>query len=191
VRADAQRNREAIVAAALRLLTARGARVSMEEIARAAGLGVGTLYRHFPDRQALLEHIAVDTLTRLVASSRAVAAEDVPRWDALRRIVDRCVDLPLSLIRDLTITTSTDPERARLAREHNDLLERLVAQAQEEGALRRDIPSSEVVELLQVAVCRPGTRDDDHLVTVVMDGLRAEAQHSCGRVRGAAGNLRP
>jgi AcrR family transcriptional regulator len=169
VRADAQRNRELIVATALDLLTAHGARVSMEEIARAAGLGVGTLYRHFPDRQALLEHIATDALVGLLAFSRAAVAEDGPRWDVLCRIIARCAELPLALTRSIS---SPNPARAELAREHDELLERLVAQAQDEGTLRADIPPPTVVEVVSVAVCRPGVCPGDPVITVVLDGLR-------------------
>lgn len=173
MRADAQRNRGLIVAAALDLLMARGGGVSMEEIARAAGLGVGTLYRHFPDRQALLEHIALDALDGLLAFSRAAVAEEAPRWDVLRRIVARSTELPLALTKSLS---TGSPAREQLAREHDELLERLVRQAQDEGALRRDIPPQGIVELIQVAVCRPGVRPDDHLVTVVLDGLATREQ---------------
>lgn len=151
----------------------RGPKASMEGIASAAGLGVGTLYRHFPDRQALLEHIATDALRRLLESSRAAVAEDRPRWEVLRQIVDRCVELPLALTNALTTEDARGSERVRLAREHDDLLEGLVAQAQDEGVLRRDIPARGVVELIRVAVCRPGAGTDDHLVTVVLDGLGA------------------
>jgi AcrR family transcriptional regulator len=170
MRADAQRNRGLIVAAALDLLTARGADVSMEEIAHAAGLGVGTLYRHFPNRQALLEFIATDALEMVLSFSRAAVAEDAPPWVVLRRIIARCTELPLALTKSLS---SPSRPRTDLAREHEELLERLVAQAQSDGTVRGDIPPRAVVELIQVAVCRPGVRPDDQLVTVVLDGLAA------------------
>jgi AcrR family transcriptional regulator len=169
VRADAQRNRERIVAAALDLCTARGTSVSMEEIARAAGLGVGTLYRHFPDRQALVEHIAVVALEELLAFSRAAVADEAPRVDVLRRIAARCTELPLAITRSFGAPPGPCVD---MAREHDRLLERLVSQAQADGSVRRDIPPRQVVELLHVAICRPGVRPGDHLVTVVLDGLK-------------------
>ncbi|MEV8631025.1 helix-turn-helix domain-containing protein [Streptosporangium sp. NPDC051023] len=172
MRADARRNRELIVTTALDLFAEHGARVSMEEIARAAGLGVGTLYRHFPDRQALLEEIAVDTLQRLMTFSRAAAAEETPRWQVLRLVVEHCAGLPLGLAKTLSSTPISHPELPRLERDLNALFEQLAKGAQEEGTLREDIPPSEVIALLNVAICRPGARADDYLTTVILDGLR-------------------
>ncbi|MEU1880372.1 helix-turn-helix domain-containing protein [Streptosporangium sp. NPDC020072] len=176
MRADARRNRELIVTTALGLFAERGAAVSMEEIARAAGLGVGTLYRHFPDRQALVEDIALDALRRLMTFGETVTAEgmtgDRPCWQSLRLVVEHCAGLPLALIKALSPETTANPELARLERDLNALLERLARGAQEEGTLRDDIPPGEVVGLLNVAVCRPGARAGDHLTTVILDGLR-------------------
>ncbi|ACZ91596.1 TetR/AcrR family transcriptional regulator [Streptosporangium roseum] len=172
MRADARRNRELIVTTALDLFTESGAGVSMEEIARAAGLGVGTLYRHFPDRQALLEAIALDALGRLQTFTRAAVAEDTPRWQVLRRIVEQCVELPLALIKTLLAATPANPELREMEHDVNARLEHLLGQAQQEGTLRPDIPPREIVELLNVAVCRPGARVDDHLTTVILDGLK-------------------
>ncbi|MFD0888357.1 TetR/AcrR family transcriptional regulator [Streptosporangium algeriense] len=172
MRADARRNRELIVTTALGLFAEHGTAVSMEEIARTAGLGVGTLYRHFPDRQALVEEIALDTLRRLMTFSEAVTTGDGPCWQALRLVVEHCAGLPLALIRSLSPATTANPELARLERDLNALFERLAKGAQEEGTLRGDIPPGEVVGLLNVAVCRPGARADDHLTTVILDGLR-------------------
>lgn len=145
----------------------------MEEIARAAGLGVGTLYRHFPDRRALLEHIATDALHQLMAFGKGAAGRDIPRWNALLLIVDHCVGLPLALINTLPDGTPKNPERANLARAHKVLLERIVKEAQDEGTLRRDIPPREVVDVLHAIVCRPGARAGDYLITVMLDGLKA------------------
>ncbi|MEV7013811.1 helix-turn-helix domain-containing protein [Streptosporangium sp. NPDC051022] len=167
-----RRLRELIVTTALDLFAERGAAVSMEEIARAAGLGVGTIYRHFPDRQSLIEDIAVDALRRLMTFSEAVAAEGRPCWQTLRLVVEHCAGLPLALIKSLSPATTSHPELPRLEGDLNALFERLARGAQEEGALREDIPPGEVVGLLNVAVCRPGARADDYLTTVILDGLR-------------------
>lgn len=175
MRADAQRNREAITTVALELIVRRGAAVSMEEIARAAGVGVGTLYRHFPDRQALLESIAVNALHDLLTFSRNLVDQDLPGWEALRALVDHFTGQPLALIKSMTDTTAAEPKLAALRDELDSLVERVAARAQRQGTMRGDVPPSEVVGLLNVVVCRPGARPDDHLATVVLDGLRAGA----------------
>ncbi|AHH97574.1 TetR/AcrR family transcriptional regulator [Kutzneria viridogrisea] len=170
MRADARRNRSAITSAALLLARERGEAVSMEDIARAAGVGVGTLYRHFPDRRALLEDIAVDTLRELLDATRAEVGR-TPAWAALLRIVDHCVALPLALTKSLITSEPERPELPELEVEINALITKIAAKAQREGDLRADVPPTEVVRVLNVAVCRCGARADDHLTRVVLDGL--------------------
>ncbi|WP_433174350.1 TetR/AcrR family transcriptional regulator [Actinoallomurus sp. CA-150999] len=175
VRADARRNRALILDTAVDLFAERGPAASMEEIARAAGLGVGTLYRHFPDRQALLEQIAADTLGRLLSAAREFEARPVPRWEVLVLIVRHCAGLPLALAKSLTDGTPHPPEVAELISGVDELIAQIAEQAQREGALRPDISPPEVVDLISVAVCRPGARADDALTTVILDGLKASA----------------
>jgi AcrR family transcriptional regulator len=170
MRADAKRNRERIVSAALELSAQRGEGVSMEEIARAAGLGVGTLYRHFPDKRALFEDIAISAQKEMLAVGQAAALEDIPRWDVVRKMIDLSMTGPLALIRSRPGRGESEAVR-NLGRQINALLEKLVKQAQEEGAVRADLSPADVVRVLGVAVCQPGARFDDSLTTVIIDGL--------------------
>jgi AcrR family transcriptional regulator len=82
LRADARRNREKLLTAARAAVTEGGSDISLEEVARQAGVGIGTLYRHFPNRQALLEAAFLDQAEelRVEAESRADAADP---WEAL------------------------------------------------------------------------------------------------------------
>src|SRR5580693_8440781 len=80
-RADARRNYEKVVAAAREAFAEGGAATSLEEIARRAQVGIGTLYRHFPTRQALLEAVYVGEVQDLCRS--AADLDDLPPWDAL------------------------------------------------------------------------------------------------------------
>ncbi|MBT2209571.1 TetR/AcrR family transcriptional regulator [Actinomadura sp. NEAU-AAG7] len=173
MRADARRNRELIVEAALDRFAGSGPAASMEEIARAAGLGVGTLYRHFPDRRALVEEIAGRSLRCLRTGLRSLAEQDLSRRDVIARYVGYCAGQPLALIKALAEENEAPEERLELQDELNGLLEALARQAQEEGTVRGDISPREVVELLSVVVCRPGARADDALTRVALDGLRA------------------
>jgi len=174
MRADARRNRERITAAALELFAERGPGVSMEELARAAGLGVGTLYRHFPDRRALVREIAAVTLEGLLQAARDAAARDVPRWDVLRQMVVQAAGQPMGLLKSLLEDGDAEAPRLRELRDaYNAALAGIVRAAQEEGALRRDLAPDQVLELLSVVLCRPGARGDDAVVTVMLDGLRA------------------
>jgi AcrR family transcriptional regulator len=171
VRVDARRNRECIVATALGLFAERGAAVSMEEIACGAGLGVGTLYRHFPDRQALLEEVGVDALRRVVAFSAEATASGSSAWQMLLDVIAGCAGLPLALIKSLSGENPEHPELPALEREVKALHTRIIEQAQREGSLRDDLRPDEVIDLLNVVICRPGARADDQLTVVMLDGL--------------------
>lgn len=172
MRTDARRNRERIVAAALDLFAERGPGVGMDEIARAAGLGVGTLYRHFPDRRALVEEIAMSALRRLRERIEALCEAEEPRWDVLTRVVWHCAAEPLALIKSLTGAHPGAEERLRLQDEVDRLLADLVKRAQDEGAVRRDLAPAEVLEVFAATVCRPGAGADDVVIKVMLDGLK-------------------
>ncbi|MFA1542384.1 TetR/AcrR family transcriptional regulator [Actinomadura monticuli] len=171
MRADARRNRERIVTSALELFAERGPGVSMEEIAREAGLGVGTLYRHFPDRRALVEEIATSALLGLEAEIRLLTAKDVSRWDVLTQVVAYCTAQPLALVKSIAEGDAVPPERHALQSKVDGLLRGLVQEVQDEGSMRRDISPAEIVEILNTAVCRPGARAGDAVTRVMLDGL--------------------
>jgi AcrR family transcriptional regulator len=96
LRADARRNRGQLVEAAGALFAERGPDVPMEEIARRAGVGVGTLYRRFPDRDALVRAVAFVSFHRVVENARGAAAEP-DGWAGITRFVRRSVaDLRLA-----------------------------------------------------------------------------------------------
>ncbi|MDQ3093370.1 MAG: TetR/AcrR family transcriptional regulator, partial [Actinomycetota bacterium] len=90
-RADALRNRERLLAAALALFTEQGTDVSLEAVAREAGVGVGTLYRHFPTRDALVEAVYLSELDRLHEGAAELLAEHPPE-EALARWMDQFVE---------------------------------------------------------------------------------------------------
>ena len=90
MRADARRNRELLMAAALEAFTERGADdTSLEEIARRAGVGIGTLYRHFPNRQALVEALYLDEVEEVCRSASELQGGDP--WEAFNSWIERFV----------------------------------------------------------------------------------------------------
>src|SRR4051794_29077547 len=97
LRADARRNRDQIIAAARVIFVEQGADVPMEEIARTAGVGVGTLYRRFPDRDALIRAVAVDNFDRVLIDAKAAAEEEPTAWAALVWLLHQSVELQLSV----------------------------------------------------------------------------------------------
>lgn len=185
MRADARRNRDRIVAAARDLFIERGADVPMEEVARRAGVGVGTLYRRFPDRTALQRTVARDTAGRMRDIAESALAEEPDAWSALRRFTTRACTLRTGPLKSVV-----DPELNAALRGDKELetaeaatfaaVERIVVRAQDEGALRRDVGCGDVIMLIGRLTCSPdqlpsGLEDlaPARLVTIMLDGLRA------------------
>ncbi|MEV7774600.1 helix-turn-helix domain-containing protein [Kitasatospora sp. NPDC086791] len=180
LRADAARNRARLLDVATEVFTTRGVTVPTEEIARAAGVGVGTLFRHFPTKEALLEAVVVRRLETLTADTARLAAGHPPaeafracfrlvversagKQEFTRALADAGVDVHASL------RESSDLMRARLAG--------LLAAAQRAGAVRPDLGLPELVALLVgVGTAVEHLADDpaarERIFEVVFAGLR-------------------
>jgi AcrR family transcriptional regulator len=185
LRADARRNRDQLVDAAGELFAERGPDVPMEEIARRAGLGVGTLYRRFPDRDALVRAVALTSFHRVVANARAAAGEP-DGWSGVTRFVRSSVaDLRLATWLSMWFARTwadlrLDPEQQELRAELLGLLDGLVRRAQQEGAMRPEVGVGDLAVLLALVLRPlPGTlaaatdRLVERHVAVMLDGLRA------------------
>jgi AcrR family transcriptional regulator len=177
-RADAQRNRELLLQAAHEVFASEGLAVSVEAIARRAGVGIGTLYRHFPTKKALFEAIVREDLEQFVVEARALAGSDEPGealWGFLRRIVHHSETSAavkdalggVYAIHDYAADTALEIELA---------VAQLLARAQESGEARRDVTAGELLSLLAAAYHateRPGsTVSRTTLVRVIIDGVR-------------------
>jgi AcrR family transcriptional regulator len=175
-RADARRNYDKILTAARIAFAEAGASASLEEIARRAEVGIGTLYRHFPSRHALLEAVYVDEVEALCRS--AADLDELPPWDALVGWLHRFVAYMVTkqaLAPELLDHVGRDAavfqeSRAALYAAGGPLLER----AQEAGVVRADTDLSEVIQLVggiaKIAVSEPG--QVDHILDIALDGLR-------------------
>ena len=185
LRADARRNRDQIIAAAKVMFVEAGPDVPMEEIARRAGVGVGTLYRRFPDREALVEAVAEDSFRAVLDDVRAAAEQEPDAWRALVRLMGRSRDIRLAI--RLSVLSSqnwdairADPRTRRFRAEFLSLLDRLVRDAQAQGALRPDVGVGDVAALISLLL-RPVPTGPDELIeaileralVVMLDGLRA------------------
>jgi AcrR family transcriptional regulator len=174
MRADARRNRERIVAAALERFAAHGPTASMEDIARAAGLGVGTLYRHFPDRRALAAEIGVDTLVELVSFTRVAAESEASAWEILRAIARHSAGLPLALVKEITGVLPASDRLDALVAESNAQLTEIVRLGHRDRSIRADLAPAEVLALFSLVACRPGATPGDPVTRVMLDGLRPQ-----------------
>ena len=129
LRADAKRNRERLVAAARDLFASAGLDVSVREVARHAGVGVGTLYRHFPAREDLVDAVLQDAFDELVASAEAALAEQDP-WTGFTRFIEEALVSHARNrgLKDVFETQTRGRERAaEMRRRIRPLLTRLVA----------------------------------------------------------------
>ncbi|MTD59339.1 TetR/AcrR family transcriptional regulator [Amycolatopsis pithecellobii] len=185
LRADARRNRDQIIAAAKVMFTEDGPEVPMEEIARRAGVGVGTLYRRFPDREALIRAVAQSNFADVLADAKAAETEEPTAWDAFVRLVGRSLALRLTLQFPLWSlgmweAMRDDLEITRFRDEILAILDRIVVSAQQEGALRPDVGSGDVAVLVSLLLRRMPVPTDrvammtDRILALLFDGLRAQ-----------------
>jgi AcrR family transcriptional regulator len=154
-RADVARNRERLLAAAKRVFAHGGAGASLEAIAREAGLGIGTLYRHFPTREALYEGVYGRDIDQLVALAGTAATADDP-VEGLRRWLHAAIDMVATkkgMIAALAIgADASSAISARLSGRLNDAVEPLFARAVDAGRLRADMSAQDLL-LALVGMC--------------------------------------
>jgi AcrR family transcriptional regulator len=186
LRVDARRNRDQIVAAAKSVFAEKGSEVPMDEIARTAGVGVGTLYRRFPDREALIVAVVRDSLDTLLLQIRSAAGEEARAWDALVNTMSYSRELRLVLPQISVSATMKgairgDPVLRRLRHEVYDEVSVLVSAAQREGTLRADVGPADLLVLFtlvyKITVAGPDLAEQvsARALGVILDGLAAGA----------------
>jgi AcrR family transcriptional regulator len=178
LRADAVRNRLRVLEVAQKTFATEGLSVPIDEIARRVGVGVGTVYRHFPTKEALLAAIVVDRMSRLVADAHALADAEDP-GAAFFGFLEQWVD-EAAAKKDLhdAIAASGFVLPPALRRDLKSAMKRLLDRAREAGAVRPDIDVEELLALVKgtfVAVAAMGgeARTRHRVLAVVCDGLRA------------------
>jgi AcrR family transcriptional regulator len=186
LRADAQRNRERIIAGAAALISERGPEVPMEDIAQRAGVGVGTLYRRFPDRHSLIHAVAVDMFQRTSEVAAAALAESPTGWDAVLRLVRHCAEPDLGALSGalrgwLAEHRDQDEELRALTMTWLERFETAVERAQAEGAMRTDIGGADLLRLISLVTCRmpelPAEANREataRYIEIFIDGLAAK-----------------
>jgi AcrR family transcriptional regulator len=179
MRADARRNYERLVEAARKVFAAQGGAASTEAIAKEAGVGVGTLYRHFPRRIDIVEAVYRDDVDALVAAADHVGALDP--WDALAAWLRAYVDYARAkrtFLTELHEAFEKNPGLKSSARERVvGACAVVLARAQQAGAARRDIDGDDLM-LLVSPMCMAATltaEQADRLLPMILDGLKAPA----------------
>jgi AcrR family transcriptional regulator len=175
-RADARRNYEKVVTAAREAFAERGDATSLEEIARRAQVGIGTLYRNFPNRQALLEAVYVDEVENLCRS--ATELEGLLPWDAFAAWVHRLVGYlatKQALAHELLEYLDRDAPLFAVCR--SSLMESgqpLLEGAQQAQVVRGDVSLWDVIQMVGGIAKIPGAEPEqiDHILAIALDGLR-------------------
>jgi AcrR family transcriptional regulator len=175
-RADARRNYEKVLAAARQAFAEGGESTALEEIARRAGVGIGTLYRHFPNRQALLEALYVDEVEEMCRS--AAALDDSDPWEALNGWFERFIayiGTKRALAAELQNYLDEDAPLFQTCRSSLFAAgEPLLKRAQEAGVVRRDVSIGEVIQMV-VGIAKMPAKDpaqNQHVLRIALDGLR-------------------
>jgi AcrR family transcriptional regulator len=174
VRADAERNRQRVLDAAEEVLGREGLAASMRTIAAAAGVGLGTIYRHFPTQESLYQAIIADRMARLLAETE----DDREFFDFFTRIVETATQK--KVLADALADAGVDPKAgmAELGGLMRAAIEASLVQAQEHGSIRTDVTMTEVLALL-AAACLAAERNQwsadlrTRTLAVMFDGLRA------------------
>jgi AcrR family transcriptional regulator len=179
-RADARRNYERVLTAAREAFAEGGESTALEEIARRAGVGIGTLYRHFPTRQALLEALYVNEVEEV--SHSAAQLDDADPWKALSVWFERLIGY-LATKRALAheLLNYLD-EDAPLFRECRAAVfaagEPLLKRAQDAGVVRPDVDFSDVMHMVGGITRMPASDPGqiEHVLRIALDGLRYRPQ---------------
>ena len=178
MRADARRNRDRLLEAALRAFSA-SEEVTLEAIARQAGVGIGTLYRHFPTREALVEAVYRGELARLRETAGELLASRVPDA-ALRTWMDAFADYVTAkhgmaeTLRAIAATGAISPAQTQQAL--TATIKGMLDAGVTAGTLRDDVPAGDVLASLTgifLVAGTPGQREQaGRLLDLLMDGLR-------------------
>ncbi|MGC4952248.1 TetR/AcrR family transcriptional regulator [Actinomadura citrea] len=195
LRADARRNRERVLRTARRLFAAEGLGVSLDEIARRAGVGPGTVHRHFPAKEDLYLAVATDMLEGLIAEAEALAAGGDPEavFTLLARMMatgaeNVAVKSALAAA-EFDLRTTAPDVAANLTRHVADLLDR----AHAAGTVRDDVTADDVMALVAgaFAAIRHAAAETSpdraaHIARLILDGLRPQRTTPAPEHRGAS-----
>src|SRR5579863_3572769 len=178
-RKDAERNRRRLLAAAREVFRDRGVAATLHDVARQAGLGVGTVYRHFANKEELIDAL-FDDMVETVDGYLREAEGEPDAWLGLTRALQQACEVQAfdRGLREVMLGNAGGPERQRQMRDRvAPKVDALVARAQEQGSLRADVVSGDfpILQLMVGAVTDHTGQPDlwRRYLTIIVDGLRA------------------
>ena len=180
MRADARRNRDRLVSAARDVFGQQGSGASMEAIAKHAGVGIGTLYRHFPNRFDIVEAVYRDDVEELVRAAEQATAELEP-WEAVEAFFEaflRYTKTKQVLLSELQQGFEKNPElRSRMRGRIDFAFDLVVERGKEAGVVREDVRGSDLTQLVS-PICTNSSIPEEQmrrLIKMILDGMRASS----------------
>lgn len=175
LRVDARRNRERIISAARDRMARQGLDAQMDEIARSAGVGVGTVYRHFPTKDELVDALAAERFERL-RDLALDALEETNPWSAFERFIREAAKIQTE-DRALSEVLVSRPETMRRAADAVGMLElteQVLRRAQKAGVVRKDANPRDIPMIMcaLAGTFRNPHADTDRYIGIVLDGMR-------------------
>jgi AcrR family transcriptional regulator len=177
--AEAARNDRLLLDAARHVFTTQGADAPVSAIAARAGVGIGSLYRRYPTKEALLQHLCVLAMEQTVEAASA-GLEEEDAWSGLAGYVRSCVERRTGALAPVAGTIAVTPAMLRTSRRGMRLADALVDRAQAAGVLRRDVSTLDISLLIEQFSRRSATMPAEEegnargrLLAIALDGLRA------------------
>ncbi|MFE4964994.1 TetR/AcrR family transcriptional regulator [Streptomyces sp. NPDC056660] len=184
LRRDAELNRLRLIAAAREVFRERGLSATLDDVARHAGVGVGTAYRRFPNKEALIDAVFDDMLGRVEEATRE-GAEDPDAWRGLATSLERVAELHAldrGLREVLLGTDRTAPRGSEFGERIKGHVDRVVERAREQGVLRADAEPWDLVMIQQMLGAVTDRSGEPELwrryLRLLLDGLRARPEHT-------------
>ncbi len=176
-RADAEQNRQLLLETAKAAFAEKGASVPLEEIARTAGVGIGTLYRHFPNREALLQDVYADESEKLAAAAERLIAEEAP-VDALRewlRLFVRYFATKQLVIGALNTLVGSDAKLKASGAHVETAINTLALNAEKNGDIKLDVAPMDILRAVvgMAAFARPGWEKNAYkMIDILIVGMK-------------------
>jgi AcrR family transcriptional regulator len=182
LRADARRNRARVLAAADTVFATKGISASTDEVAREAGVGIGTLFRHFPTKEALLEAVLIARIQTLINEATALCTATDPGaafFDFLTRIINQSPAKNLLVDALAAAGVDVDSTIAHVGQELLQIVNTLLVRAQQAGAVRTDVQTADLIPIIIGAsrAIEHAAADDTlqpRVLRLILDGLRAK-----------------
>jgi AcrR family transcriptional regulator len=153
MRADARRSRRKLLDAAIEMILEAGGEPPRDAIAQRAGVGIGTFYRHFPNRQTLLHAVVLDVLNQTIDAGNAILAESATGGDALRSYMHAAIDVGLGVVNIVHVLLD-NPDWPAPRAAAQEMLDQLIDIARRDGAIDDSITATDIA-LATIRFCRP------------------------------------